>query len=434
MCGPRTIALEVRELEPGHLLTVSAAGEVLAPRPYWATAQVVAPEPEPDSAEPASLVSRALHRAMKRHLISDAQIAVALSGGIDSALLACLAAQYCGRLRLVTVSFPERRYSESRYAAQVARRIGAQHEVTTLTADDLLGWMPDALRAMDQPSVDGINTFVTTRVAASLGIRVLLSGLGGDEVFGGYTTFTKLPLLLRCRPLLRALARVGLWTAPRVSAQWHKIRQAEAGCGLPELYLLQRSIRWRGMPGGLDASECPPAQPGLPAECRAALAQNHHRDAFHEIAFLEFAHYLRNQLLRDADVFSMANSVEVRVPYLDLDVVSQAMALPGSSHVRRFQGKQIPRRLLAAICPELPLGRRKMGFLFPWAEWLRGPLRHTLAETLYEKPLYEPAGLDFAAATRAFQAFLNGRSQISWYQIWSLFVLLNWVERNRRPC
>ena len=198
--GPNTIYKEIRELEPGHLLRVSARGEVVESE-YWSLSRCLAaskPAEIRDFDHAVSHIKERLEYAVNSHLVSDVPVGVFLSGGVDSSLLALLASRYAkSPITLLTVAFPEQEFSELPYARQIARGLPYHHEVVTLTPEQLRELLPLALGAMDQPTVDGINTFVISRVGAGLGLKVLLTGIGGDELFGGYTTFTKVPRLLR---------------------------------------------------------------------------------------------------------------------------------------------------------------------------------------------------------------------------------------------
>ena len=245
--GPNTIYSEIRELEPGHLLRVNARGEV-SDREYWSLSRNLAECPTIDTKNFEQAVSQIRERlscAVDSHLVSDVPVGVFLSGGVDSSLLALLASQRAkSPITLLTVAFAEQEFSELPYARQIARGLPHHHEVVTLTAEQLRDSLSAALSAMDQPTVDGINTFVISRVGASLGLKVLLSGVGGDELFGGYTTFTKVPRLLRYGAGLRPAARVLAKLRTKNPIQWKKVADAGPLESLADAYLLQRSIRW----------------------------------------------------------------------------------------------------------------------------------------------------------------------------------------------
>ncbi|HTV64024.1 MAG TPA: asparagine synthase (glutamine-hydrolyzing) [Bryocella sp.] len=422
--GPGTIYREIRELEPGHVLRVGAPGEI-ADREYWSlagelTRRGAAPEQSFDEA--VSEVRERLTDAVAAHLVSDVPVGVFLSGGVDSSLLALVASQRAAQpVTLLTVAFAEQEFSELPYAQQIARQLPHHHEVVTLSGERLREMLPEALAAMDQPTVDGINTYVIARVGAALGLKVLLSGIGGDELFGGYTTFVKVPRLLRFHAGLGPAARVLSRLKTKNPIPWKKVADAGRLNSLAEAYLLQRSIRWT--PEVLDslASRFESGAGGL--------ANN-----FQKLAALEIAVYLRNQLLRDADVFSMASSVELRVPFLDRRLLRAALNLAPQHHFESGRGKRITQRLLQELSQQPFTRRRKMGFTFPWQPWLQSSLKKTIADTLRDERPYEALAIDPAYGRQLLQGLERGERTQSWSQVWSLFVLLNWQTRSGVEC
>ena len=153
---------------------------------------------------------------------------------------------------------------------------------------------------------------------------------------------------------------------------------------------------------------------------------------FQKVAALELQFYARNQLLRDADVFSMANSVELRVPFLDTRLMEAALGISPDYHFEGGRGKRITRRILSELAGEKIPQRRKMGFTFPWQQWLSRELKETIACTLRDKQLYEPLCLDPAYGGRLLDGLERGDRLQSWSEVWSLFVLLNWQCRHCR--
>ncbi len=347
--GPKTIFREIRELEPGHFLRVNAQGEV-AKEEYWDLPGSIPPASAREDFDAATArVRERLEAAVDAHLVSDVPVGVFLSGGVDSSLLALLASKYAKKpITLLTVAFPEAEYSELPYARQIAEGLPHHHEVVTLTAERLRELLPEALRAMDQPTVDGINTFVISRVGASLGLKVLLTGIGGDELFGGYSTFTKVPRLLRYGAGLRPAAQVLSRMKRKSAIPWKKIADAGRLQNLAEAYLLQRSIRWRQ--AGRSDRSISRERSALSARLQKSIAEL--VNDFQKIATLEVEFYMRNQLLRDADVFSMANSVELRVPFLDKKLMETALGISPKNHFEGGRGKRITWRILRELAGE----------------------------------------------------------------------------------
>lgn len=422
--GPNTIFKEIRELEPGRWLRVTADGEVEQSQ-YWSLRDSLAAN-EPvairDFNHAVAYTKERLEYAVESHLVSDVPVGVFLSGGVDSSLLALAASRFAkssmsSPITLLTVAFAEQEFSELPYARQIAGNIPHHHEVVTLTGEQLRELLPLALGAMDQPTVDGINTFVISRVGASLGLKVLLTGIGGDELFGGYTTFTNVPRLLRYGAGLRPAARVLAKLRTKNPIPWQKVADSGPFSNLAEAYLLQRSIRWRQEDSKQRARRV--------QENIESLAND-----FQKVSTLELQFYLRNQLLRDADVFSMANSVELRVPFLDTQLMEAALSIPTEYHFDGGKGKRITRRILNELAGEQIPQRRKMGFTFPWQRWLGHELKEIISRTLRNEQCYEPLGLDPTYGTRLLNGLERGDRTQSWSEVWSLFVLLNWQSRS----
>jgi len=433
--GPNTIFKEIRELEPGHLLRVNARGEVVECE-YWSLSRCLGEQAPThpqrtrmngeravvDFDHAVSLIRERLDYAVSSHLVSDVPVGVFLSGGVDSSLLALLASRHAkSPITLLTVAFAEQEFSELPYARQIARELPHHHEVVTLTGEQLHELLPRALGAMDQPTVDGINTFVISRVGAALGLKVLLTGIGGDELFGGYTTFSKVPRLLKygtgLRPAARVLAKLRTRFGTSSPIPWQKVADAGPFSNLAEAYLLQRCIRWRGADRSV-----------RPARALQTSIDGLGND-FQKVAALELQFYMRNQLLRDADVFSMANSVELRVPFLDTRLMEAALAISPEYHFEGGRGKRITRRILGELAGEQIPERRKMGFTFPWQQWLGRELKETITHTLRDRQLYDPLSLDPAYGERLLDGLERGERMQSWSEVWSLFVLLNWQCR-----
>jgi asparagine synthase (glutamine-hydrolysing) len=422
--GPNTIFKEIRELEPGHLLRVNERGE-LAQAEYWSLRRCLEEGAEAERRKSVhqdfegavAEIRERLSDAVRSHLVSDVPVGVFLSGGVDSSLLALLASRHAkSPITLLTVAFPEQEFSELPYARQIAGGLPHAHEVVTLTGEQLRELLPVALAAMDQPTVDGINTFVISRVGASLGLKVLLTGIGGDELFGGYTTFSRVPRLLKYGMGIRPVAHVLGKFKTKSPIPWKKVADAGPLRNLAEAYLLQRSVRWRQENSRMRAHRM--------QETIEFLASD-----FQKMAALELQFYARNQLLRDADVFSMANSVELRVPFMDTRLIEAALAISPAHHFEGGRGKRITWRILRELAGEHIPQRRKMGFTFPWQQWLHRALKETIAGTLRDGRLYEPLALDPGYGKRLLDGLDRGDRLQSWTEVWSLFTLLNWQGR-----
>ncbi|HEV2856119.1 MAG TPA: asparagine synthase (glutamine-hydrolyzing) [Thermoanaerobaculia bacterium] len=364
---PLTIRKAVRALPAGHHLIVQD-GRIGEPRP-----QGPAPS-DIDPMEPAA----AVEDSVVAHLVSDVPVAVFLSAGLDSGLIAALARRHLPEPPATfTLSFEETAgtpLDEAPLAAEVARVLGTRHVERRVSRADFQGWWQGALAAMDQPSIDGFNTWAVSRAAHEAGLKVVLSGLGGDEVFGSYPSFQDVPRLARtARRAARVPGLGALW--PPVARTFFRDRPKLAGLlrygrTLPGAYFLRRGLFLpEELPGlmGRDAAE-----EALRRYDPVAGSDGASGDAWTAVHELETARYMRNQLLRDSDWASMASSVELRVPLVDA-WLRERLAARGFEPARS-QGKAA---LVRQAAPELPAAlwsRPKTGFYIPIAEWLRPEL------------------------------------------------------------
>ena len=360
---------------------------------------------------------RLLDDAVRRHLVSDAPLGIFLSGGLDSSLLAALAARETPHVRTVSVVFDDSPLSEREHVERVVTRIGSDHVWAPLAADDLLAWTSDAFDAMDQPTFDGINTYVVSRAAARTGLKVALSGLGADELFDGYGHARRVVLLERARRLPapvtavagRALALAGDRSQAAKAREW-LVRRPDAGSSYELLRRLFLPTEVASLVTAGAQNGTPPA-PRLDGVSGAAVAR------------LDLANYMRNVLLRDTDAMSMANSLEVRVPYLDHPFVERVLRLPQQLVAGR--AKVLLADAGRDVLPAETLERRKQGFVLPLAAWMRGAMREEVGRTLSRPPGALDGLLDQSEVARVWRSF--ARDGRRWLRPWSLFALYRWA-------
>ena len=401
---PDTLVDKVFSLPSGHYL-LYRDGKIKL-RAFW-TAQF---EEEPFSeADATTTVRAALEDSVCRHLVSDVPVSLFLSGGIDSTTLLALAKRLGANLRTFCISFDDPRFNEGNVARRTAEHFGVEHfdwRIDSGTARQLLERF---LQSSDQPSIDGFNTFCVSKHAHDHGAKVVLSGLGGDEAFGGYPSFTAIPRLVATSRSLnaagvlrraagRALARYAF--SPRVrrlgsflagpptsaAAYW-----CMRGIFTPQetAALLQRYC--------LRVDESNEVASHFPVPVQPTVQD--------EVSYLEVTRYMRNQLLRDSDMMSMAWSLELRVPFVDRKLIDIIGRIPAA--LRLAEGKQI---LLNAV-PEIPewVARRpKHGFVFPFQDWVTREWRDIFLRIARESPV----------------------KLQTWYRCWCIFALNDFIERN----
>ena len=378
---PFTLYRGIRALPAGTALWVARDGERKTLVFFDLARELREPPTVPplkSAAEARELLRYALLDSVRHHLVADVPVGVFLSSGMDSATVAALAAEAApGPLEALTLGFREYAgtpLDETPLAVQVARRYGLRHQVRWVTRNDFEEAIEPLLDAMDQPSIDGVNTYFVARAAREAGWKVALSGLGGDEFFAGYPSFREVPRAVRVLrpfatvPWLGRTVRIGTCPLLRMaglSPKWAGV--LEYGGDWAGAYLLRRALfmPWelpeRFEPGfvreGLERLET------LPALRRSVegLASDRLR-----VTALEAGWYMRSQLLRDTDWASMAHGLEVRVPLVDVEVVRTVARLchAGFPPTKRDLGES-PRPPL----PEAVLARPKTGFSVPVREW-----------------------------------------------------------------
>jgi asparagine synthase (glutamine-hydrolysing) len=378
---PYTLHRGIRALPAGGSLLMRRDGSVREARHFdlAATLRAAAPPP-PRAEERAEMLRAALADSVRDHLVADVPVGVFLSAGLDSTTIAALAAESGAEMRTLTLGFEEFRggaNDETVLAAEVADRLGARHETRWIRGATFASARADLLDAMDQPSVDGVNTYFVARAAREAGLKVALSGLGGDELFASYPSFRQIPKLVRALAPLRPLAPLGgvlrALAAPVVAAATSPKYAGllEYGTSVAGAYLLRRSLF---MPWEL-ASVLPPemARDGL-AELstveRLAATLDGVSEPRLQVSLLESAWYMRNQLLRDADWAGMAHSLEIRTPLVDVALLRAIAPLLGagaSAPDKRAMADTPRRKLPAAV-----LDRPKTGFVVPVRDWIAG--------------------------------------------------------------
>jgi asparagine synthase (glutamine-hydrolysing) len=429
---PLTIVEDIRQLLPGHTLTLE--DWQVTTEPYWELHAGAAES----SADVSGEMRQLLEEAVRLRLVSDVPVGVFLSGGIDSsAVVALLRRASADRIKSFSVCFQEEEFSERIYAEQVARHFETEHTSVVVTGDEVLGKLPAALAAMDQPSIDGVNTYIVSEAVANAGLKVAISGLGGDEVFAGYGFFRNIARDERRRAqanrvpagLRRAVgAAIGaVSTSNRVTKIGGLLSESEfdghAVMSHRRLFTAgqrRRLLAANGLRGNASADEST-----VRSWTMRQLANCEHADAINQASMLDLGGYLANTLLRDTDTMSMAHSLEVRVPLIDHLVVERALKIPGDLKLR--EGR--PKWLLIEAAGELPheiVGRPKKGFELPFKHWLLGSLRERVSSALASpaiEGLFKPG-----SASEVWEEFEVGR--VSWARVWSLFVLDEWTRQN----
>ncbi len=435
--APESIFREVRKLPPAHCLTLR--GAELRTRPYWRL-----PAPEPASGPEPELARRLeelLDAAVARRLESEVPLGIFLSGGLDSSLVAALAARHTSRVRTFSIGFTEASYDESPYARLVAKRLGTEHHERILSARECGALLPDIVEGFDEPMSDP--SIVPTHLLCALArehVTVALGGDGGDELFGGYDVFyasrlaqllDRLPAFVTSRllgPIARLLPQSSGYVNPRLAA----LAFLDGAQAPP----WQRARRWlTPFPPALLGEVMEPA-PNLDLSPDAVLAP--------ECALFESSSagtdlgrvfetvargYLPDYILVKVDRCSMRHSLEVRAPFLDRDLAEFVWRLPLDMKLRGLTGKYLLRKAAQGLVPPQVLNRPKRGFLIPVAQWLRGVLRPVAEELLDPRRLRAQGLFRPEAVARLMREHMDGRADHR-RPLWTLLVLQLWLRKN----
>src|SRR6266511_4012885 len=428
--APLTIFREVRKLPPGHVLVWENGRSEL--KRYARPAPVAASRVRDD--EEAELVEELrarLRDSVRAHLVSDVPVGVLLSGGIDSSVLAALAAEEAAEpLRTFSIGFEERSFDELADARLVAERYGTQHRELVLRPDAAL-LLPTLADAFDEPFADSsaLPTYLVSQLASE-DVKVALSGEGGDELFGGYYTYAADLIALRASGLAR-LARPLVERLPTSTARASFDYRAKRFVRAAHLPPLERHHGWKEIFSADARTELTSETSAFdPVDLlRARYAETAGADELARLQDVDLGVYLVDDLLVKTDRASMAHSLEARVPYLDTVVTNLALALPTRHKVRGLSKKVLLRKAAEPLLPREIVHGKKRGFSIPAAAWLRGELAPFARETLSAETLKRQGYFRPEAVARLIDDHVAGREDLS-RQLWGLLAFTLWHERH----
>lgn len=428
--APNTILEDVYSLSPGSYMVANSDG--MRTVKYWDLVNRDGDSADKPYQSVCKDVYELLNRSVEERMTSDVPLGVFLSGGIDSSSVVAVVSNLTrAKVKTFSVTFDEQKYDESRFAELVSKRFGTEHQPIKLNASTFLKSLPSALDAMDHPTGDGFNTYVVSEATKKHGITVALSGIGGDELFGGYPVFKYAKLIALSNhidALPRKLRRTGaaLLRHIRNGVGSNKIAELLSGDKVSAAVALAISRRVY-----LDDEVLRLLPNSGPAENGLSIDSKFEKDfILTSISETEIKLYLQDILLRDTDQFSMAHALEIREPLLDHRLVEYVLSLPDNFKTRR------PKKLLVdslhGMLPDDIIYRKKMGFSFPWSYWLRHELRNFCEESLRSlkrRDIFSPLELDAVQ-----ERFFSGNSSENWIRIWLLVVLEHWIKRNLDRC
>lgn len=425
--APHTLIDGIHSLPAGHSMVVSQSGIQVSR--YWNGLST-----EVDTSltreECVSKARGLLLDSVQLRLRSDVPFGAFLSGGVDSSLLVGMMAESSSQpVDTFSIGFKEKQWDESEYAQVIANKYNTHHHKIILDPQDFLSSVDDALSAMDHASGDGLNTYVVSMHTRKAGIKMAISGLGGDELFGGYPVFERMakwekwqqwvPWKLTSMPPIS-------WLVNRVKNGAHrdKLRSWIASDGsIPSMYAIDRQL-WSAR----DSKQlyAHGSVPFSMDEYLSAIPWDR-QDVYRNVSHAEMATYMNHILLRDSDQMSMANALELRVPFLDHRLVEFALRIPQSYK----RGERVKSLLIDIGKPwleEVNYNRPKRGFVFPWDQWMRGALRdfcHESLRYLQGQPGFMPHGIE-----DQWQLFLKHHPSVPWNRLWPLVTLGAWMKKN----
>ena len=360
--------------------------------------------------------------AVEKRLMSDVPLGVFLSGGIDSSAVVAAMSECGVSINSYNINFNEKQFSEAKYAAMIAEKFKTNHTQIDLHADAFLGMFPAALNALDQPSWDGVNTYVVSKAVKGAGISVALSGVGGDEWFGGYPVFNRLGggSIEKLKYIPQSIRQLIATTANFAKQDYSGAKKFEllaSNMSLENSYYAIRKLF---------------TQSQINSILNQPKAFNHSyfpdSNQYKAISIAEWENYLKPMLLRDTDQMGMAHALEIREPFLDYQLVEYVLSLPDA-----FKKGKAPKALLVDamgdLIPKEIVHRPKMGFVLPWQNWLKNELKPIVNE-----------GLDVLCHHSLFNAntinelrknYYSNKNNIRWNMILNLAVLGIWIKNNK---
>ncbi len=431
--APNTLIKDISVLLPGHFIEVKNGSFI--EKSFWTFEENLKPQPL-NRKETEKAVRQKLRASVERQMMSDVPFGAFLSGGIDSSVIVGLMREVnSGDIDTFTVSFAEKQFDESQFARTVSERFNTKHHEIKLSPSDFLADLPNALDALDHPSGDAINTYIVAKATREEGIKMALSGLGGDELFAGYPIFKqsaqlqKLKILNTIPKSVRKLSGSILKTiSPSVKTQ--KIANV---LGLDSISPSSAYSIFREIFNTQQRSD-------LLTYFSKSTKKNDERhidgfnsdsfdnsSLFSQISIAEISGYMQNVLLRDSDQMTMASALELRVPLLDVELIELVLSIP-DVHKNGVGSKPLLTACVSDLIPTTFFDRPKMGFVLPFENWMRNELSEFCE--IYLKLLAQRIEFQNNTILNLWQTFISNKNSVSWSRLWTLVALSHWLNKN----
>jgi asparagine synthase (glutamine-hydrolysing) len=419
---------DVTELAPGTYLKITATSQEYIT--YW-TPMNSPLKTNLKRDEINIKVFKLLNKAVHKRMMSDVPLAAYLSGGIDSsAIVALMSLGSDQPINTFTLGFTENEFDETEYATEIVNRFNTNHTSVVLDKNELLHKIVAGLDVMDSPSADGINTFLLADAITKAGIKVALSGIGGDELFAGYPSFNYYLKLSKWKSLFnvtypsRYVFSSLLKNIPQIKlnkfTEILQLRELSLASAYPALRRTLSSTDIKKILKNTD-SICA-LDINLPAN-----SELNKFDLLSQYSIAEYTGYAKNTILKDVDQMSMAFGLEVREPFFDYQLIEYVLSLPDEVKLG-VSPKQLLSDALDPLLPKATISRSKKGFVLPWKIWMKNELRSFCESQL--KECGERAFINKSYLAKMWSQFLKGDKQVSWISIWQLVVLNYWMNKN----
>lgn len=437
--APRTIYRGILSLQPGECLMFSRGKAEI--RAAWSFRSIPSGAPPCATRDDFIRELRArLDNTIQAHVLADVPVGAFLSGGLDSAVVAGLMSRASGNvLKTFSIGFEEDDYSEADDAEASARHLGAIHYTRILTGSEVARDLDKFLGACDQPTGDGVNTYYASQTAQEGGVKVALSGLGGDELFGGYPSFRTIPALSTRLPAWRRLPSalrtvvtgslaMGGTRARKLSDFLASSTDAHELASLSRrVFSESRRLSLLGQDAAAGIRGASPFHPKLQS-LRDEVGTD---DLFSLVSAWELRTYMADVLLRDSDVMSMRHSLELRVPFIDRPLIEWLWRQPAEFKRDNRRPKSVLAEAAADVLPPGIASRRKRGFTLPFPTWMRTDLRPFLEDTFSFSSVDRSGLFSPPQVAALLKGFLSGGDNREWSRVWSLAVLIAFVNRRR---
>jgi len=427
---PHTILEGVEQLLPGECATLTE--RAFERRIYWhltgAPTRPIAADAYADYGRVTATLRELLDASIQMRMVADVPVGAFLSGGIDSSAVVALMAQHHDQpVDTFSIVFEDKEFDEREYAQIVAKKYGTRHTELLLDPQEVVRILPDYIRRTDHPTLDGINTFIVSKLVAQTGIKVALSGLGGDELFAGYPGFERWLTVSRHKKLFgHPLFRQGVGAASAVlkTRALSKLNDLTSGgnLDLSSFYGASRSVFVRG---DLDRLLSFPADTHARGWEHVNFGAAAQFPLLGQYSIAELSGYTLDVLLRDTDQMSMAWGLEIREPFFDYRLIEYVLRMPDAMKTDFKTPKKALVDAMGALLPPEIVHRPKKGFAFPWDRWLRNDLKDFCAAALDQ--LGRNALFERAEVASLWQRFLAGDRRVNWTHVWSLVMLQSWM-------